>query len=184
MGGKTLHLLHHDASGTERDIEERGITNGERWSPKRLLMIIDPVLAAQPGSRGPDVSALRRCAGSPRLLPARLDRHHDLVLVPRLSVAFVTHGAATSGGVLPSVYAVLSALTVVWIGPNVLRVTCLHFISSNMHYFGDVEEGNVIEQTQVLNRWWLAPLQLSAATSAAPTASTTSCPAIRSTSAS
>ena len=47
-----------------------------------------------------------------------------------------------------------------WIGPNVLRVACLHFLSSNMHYFGDVEEGNVIEQTQVLNRWWLLPLQL------------------------
>ena len=75
-------------------------------------------------------------------------------------------------------------LTVVWIGPNVLRVACLHFISSNMHYYGDVEEGNVVQQTQVLNRWWLAPLQRSAPTSAAPTGSTTSCPVIRSTSAS
>jgi hypothetical protein len=42
----------------------------------------------------------------------------------------------------------------------VLRGACLHFISSNMHYFGDVEEGNIVQQTQVLNRWYLAPLQL------------------------
>ncbi|QIH36015.1 hypothetical protein [Sphingobacterium sp. DR205] len=44
--------------------------------------------------------------------------------------------------------------------PNLLRQFCLHFIPSNMHYFGDVKEGNVIEQTQVLNIWWTYPMQL------------------------
>jgi len=48
---------------------------------------------------------------------------------------------------------------VVLVGPNVLRTFCLHFVSSNMHYYGDVEPGNVIQQTQVLNPWWLWPLQ-------------------------
>jgi hypothetical protein len=28
-----------------------------------------------------------------------------------------------------------------------------------MHYYGDVELGNVIQQTQVLNPWWMWPLQ-------------------------
>jgi hypothetical protein len=28
-----------------------------------------------------------------------------------------------------------------------------------MHYYGDVEPGNVIQQTQVLNPWWMWPLQ-------------------------
>ncbi len=28
-----------------------------------------------------------------------------------------------------------------------------------MHYYGDVEPGNVIQQTQVLNLWWMWPLQ-------------------------
>jgi hypothetical protein len=72
----------------------------------------------------------------------------------------VTGGAVAASGALAAVFGVLQVLTVVWIGPNVLRVACLHFISSNMHYYGDVEEGNVVEQTQVLNRWWLAPVQL------------------------
>ena len=45
-------------------------------------------------------------------------------------------------------------------GPNMLRTFCLHFISSNMHYYGDVEPRNIIQQTQVLNAWWLAPMQL------------------------
>lgn len=44
--------------------------------------------------------------------------------------------------------------------PNVLRTFCLHFISSNMHYYGGVEEGTVVEQTQVLTKWYLAPMQL------------------------
>ncbi|MFX8895378.1 fatty acid desaturase, partial [Acinetobacter baumannii] len=34
-------------------------------------------------------------------------------------------------------------LVVTWVAPNVLRTFCLHFVTSNMHYFGDVEDGNV-----------------------------------------
>ncbi len=48
---------------------------------------------------------------------------------------------------------------VVLVGPNVLRTFCLHFVSSNMHYYGDLEAGNVLQQCQVLNPWWLWPLQ-------------------------
>src|SRR5262249_15127832 len=51
-------------------------------------------------------------------------------------------------------------LVVTWVAPNVLRTFCLHFVTSNMHYFGDVESGNVLLQTQVLNPWWLLPAQL------------------------
>ena len=40
-----------------------------------------------------------------------------------------------------------------------LRTFCLHFISSNMHYYGDNEPGKITEQCQVLNVWWLWPLQ-------------------------
>ncbi len=47
----------------------------------------------------------------------------------------------------------------VLVGPNVLLTFCLHFLSSNMHYYGDVEAGNVLQQCQVLNPWWLWPLQ-------------------------
>src|SRR3546814_11953927 len=47
-----------------------------------------------------------------------------------------------------------------WLAPNVLRVFCLHFVSSNMHYYGDVESGNIVQQCQVLNPWWLWPAQL------------------------
>jgi hypothetical protein len=58
-----------------------------------------------------------------------------------------------------SVMQVIDIAAVVIIGPNVLRTFCLHFISSNMHYYGDIEPGNVIQQCQVLNPVWLWPLQ-------------------------
>jgi hypothetical protein len=58
-----------------------------------------------------------------------------------------------------SVMQVIDIAAVVIIGPNVLRTFCLHFVSSNMHYYGDVEPGNVIQQTQVLNPWWMWPMQ-------------------------
>lgn len=158
---KPLHLLHHEASGTKRDIEERGITNGEAWSPRRALMMIDPL-----------ASTLLRLPHRPEV--RKIFLHHVVrayfpltyvalgiwyaflaLSVGRLAGA---HTLAASG--TPHALAELvTFLTVVWIGPNVLRVACLHLISSNMHYYGDVEEGNVLQQTQVLNRWWLAPLQ-------------------------
>ena len=37
-----IHLLHHKVSGTHKDLEERGITNGVPWGVKRLIMIADP----------------------------------------------------------------------------------------------------------------------------------------------
>lgn len=159
---RPLHLLHHEASGTERDIEEQFITNGTPWSPKRLVMLVDPLAAV--AFRLPNEPAARRYIASraarayfPLGWIALAIWYSFLVLG---AARLVTGGAATGSGALAVLWTVVATLTVTWIGPNVLRVACLHFISSNMHYFGDVEDGNVIEQTQVLDRWWLAPLQL------------------------
>ena len=54
----------------------------------------------------------------------------------------------------------LTSAVVVLIAPNVLRSFCLHFISSNMHYYGDVEPGNQIEECQVLNAWVFLPFHV------------------------
>ncbi|MGJ8686998.1 MAG: hypothetical protein ACSHWQ_05935, partial [Spongiibacteraceae bacterium] len=51
-------------------------------------------------------------------------------------------------------------VAVVLMLPSFLRTFSLHFISSNMHYFGDIEDKNTMQQTQVLNPWWLMPFQL------------------------
>jgi len=75
------------------------------------------------------------------------------------AAALAGHPIAWSARLL-AVRHMLDIAAVVYLAPNVLRTFCLHFVSSNMHYYGDVEPGNVIQQTQVLNPWWLVPAQL------------------------
>jgi len=162
-----LHFHHHKHSGTESDIEERAITNGERWGLRRFVMTGDGILAI----------LLRLQRAPNRKLRLRMLTRGLIAYFPLgwlhwgLWYCFLgfhaANGAAALAGTeiawsaatLNSVSA-LHALVVVWIGPNVLRSFCLHFVSSNMHYFGDVEDGNVIQQTQVLRPWWLVPFQL------------------------
>lgn len=161
-----LHLNHHKVSGSETDMEERAITNGEPWGFARLLMIGDNIMSA-----------------FIRMLRAKTWAHKFSILKRTLKVyaplALVHWGAwyvflgfhAASGiaylvgtpiewsATTVSVMHVIDIAAVVIIGPNVLRTFCLHFISSNMHYYGDIEPGNVMQQCQVLNAWWLWPLQ-------------------------
>ncbi|MDR8017409.1 fatty acid desaturase [Ectopseudomonas guguanensis] len=161
-----LHLNHHKVSGSEADMEERAITNGEPWGIARLLMVGDNMMSS-----------------FIRWLRAKTPEHRRLILTRTLKVyaplgllnwatwylflgfhlldwASAALGApiAWSATTL-SVMQVVNVAVVVLVGPNVLRTFCLHFVSSNMHYYGDVEPGNVIQQTQVLNPWWLWPLQ-------------------------
>ena len=161
-----LHLNHHKVSGSEADMEERAITNGEPWGIARLLMVGDNMM-----------SSFIRC------LRAKNPAHRQLILSRTLKVyaplgllnwatwylflgfhlldwASAALGApiAWSATTL-NVMAVVNIAVVVLVGPNVLRTFCLHFVSSTMHYYGAVEPGNVIQQTQVLNPWWLWPLQ-------------------------
>lgn len=161
-----LHLNHHKVSGSEADMEERAITNGEPWGIARLLMVGDNMMSSLI-----------------RWLRAKNPEHRRLILTRTLKVyaplgllnwatwylflgfhlldwASAALGApiAWSATTL-SVMQVVNVAVVVLVSPNVLRTFCLHFVSSNMHYYGDVEPGNVIQQTQVLNPWWLWPLQ-------------------------
>lgn len=41
---RTLHLNHHKYSGSEYDLEERGISNGMPWGIKRILVISDQLM--------------------------------------------------------------------------------------------------------------------------------------------
>ena len=64
----------------------------------------------------------------------------------------------TSLWLLPEMYMpILNTIMVVVIAPSVLRVFSLQFISSSMHYFGNVH--SVLEQTQVFTHWIFKPLQ-------------------------
>lgn len=163
---RELHLNHHKVSGTETDMEERAITNGEPWGIARLLMVGDNMMSSF-------IRFLRAPTWARRkMIVTRTFKGYAPLGLINWGVWYVFLGfhlidfiAATSGAPMAWSAATLTLMdgitfaVVVLVGPNVLRTFCLHFVSSNMHYYGDVELGNVIQQTQVLNPWWLWPLQ-------------------------
>jgi hypothetical protein len=135
-----IHLHHHKHSGTRTDVEERGITNGEPWSARRLLMIGDGLLAiilravAKKGLRPAGRTVFRGLAA---YFP--VGWIHFFVWYCFLGFHAVDglgtvagHPVAWSETTLANMR-VVDFLTVVLIGPNVLRSFCLHFVSSNMH---------------------------------------------------
>jgi len=161
-----LHLNHHKVSGTETDMEERAITNGEPWGLARLLMVGDNVMSAF-------IRMLRAKTWAHKfnIIKRTLKVYAPLALVhwgawyvflgfhAANGIAYLMGSQIEWSATTLSVMQVIDIAAVVIIGPNVLRTFCLHFISSNMHYYGDIEAGNVLQQCQVLNPWWLWPLQ-------------------------
>jgi fatty acid desaturase len=161
-----LHLNHHKVSGTETDMEERAITNGEPWGIARLLMVGDNMMSSF-------IRMLRAKTWAHKfsIVQRTLKVYAPLALV-HWGAWYVFLGFHAANGIASlmgapiewsattlSVMQVIDIAAVVIIGPNVLRTFCLHFISSNMHYYGDIEPGNVMKQCQVLKAWWLWPLQ-------------------------
>ncbi len=160
-----LHLHHHKHSGTATDLEERAITNGERFTPMRLLMMLDlelsVVLRIMKVPKHLRLKALARGAiGNFPLATAFYAAWHAYVLY------WAVEGVAWALGmsvpwpafVTPELVATANTVAVVVLAPNLLRSFCINFISSNMHYFGDIEDGNFVQQCQVLNsKWFIIP---------------------------
>lgn len=163
---RELHLNHHKVSGSATDVEERAITNGEPWGLARLLMVGDNMMSSfirflrAPTWAHKKSIVLRTLKGYAPLGLINWGIWY-LFLGFHLVDTVATAAGAPLGWSATTLQAmgVVNAAVVVLVGPNVLRTFCLHFVSSNMHYYGDVEPGNVIQQTQVLNPWWLWPLQ-------------------------
>jgi len=165
---RRLHLHHHRVSGTESDLEERSISNGEPWDGRRVIKLLDLVLGmyVRPFSTYATAAAfvkeVARDEDDQRKLGWELRRiyfplglvHYGLWhLFIGLHVANLL-GADISGSGLHA----LDVAAVVLLAPNAFRSFCLHFVSSNMHYFGDVEAHNVLQQTQVWTSKWLWPV--------------------------
>ncbi|MEN9457270.1 MAG: hypothetical protein RL210_2789 [Pseudomonadota bacterium] len=177
---KELHFHHHKHSGSHNDLEERGITNGAPWGLRRLLMtgdnlaavwmrplqtfrmISDYATSLKPANRAEHTKQMLRAFNG--YFPVGL--MHYALWYSFLAIHGASLLASLSGHALHLSPAqqhwvsLLNFLAVVWLIPSHLRTFSLHFISSNLHYYGDVQERNVMQQCQVLTAWWLAPLQL------------------------
>ncbi len=176
---RILHFHHHRVSGTKTDLEERGLTNGEAWSLKRLLTMTDllfggvvrahqirkDVIEAVKNGELPKEQALQfKKVKVYGMLPFTLALyfiwyffllHHTVHFLAQLA-----GWQYQSPAFIEAQFSWINPLVIILILPNFLRMFCLHFITSNMHYYGDVEAGNVMQQTQVLNKWYFVPFQV------------------------
>lgn len=176
---RTLHLHHHKFSGTLHDVEERSVSNGEKWGLKRLFTLADVVLGGlmRLGVMYKDMDREVKAGNLKLEVSTKLKRIMLMSIVPITIAAHVIlyfffgdilldflHTQFNTGLVMPEMVKDIltwcQPIIFIILIPNLIRQFCLHFITSNMHYFGDVESGNVMEQTQVLNIWWTFPLQL------------------------
>ena len=177
---KRLHIHHHKFSGTESDIEERGITNGTPWGLKRLLMVSDNMwsVALRPletikmmkafiKAQAPKTEAEKHKIVRENLLGyLPLGAMHYTLWYSFLIYHIAGFGLQTAGieiavpALMQNAMHVIDVLAVVYLAPNMLRTFCIHFVSSNMHYYGDVELGNIVQQCQVWTSPWTWPVQL------------------------
>lgn len=181
---RRVHLHHHRHSGTDTDFEEQILTNGVPWGFRRLLMCSDlmlsimfrPVYMFRLMQRYVNAQRVHGEVESER---RRLTHDHLTGFFPLgnlyhlllacwvvLHLAQILHAhdwtgaTAVSAASLRHGIEIADFLMVTWLAPNMLRIFSLNVVSSNMHYCGDVEPGNVMQQCQVLDTWWLTPLHL------------------------
>jgi hypothetical protein len=176
---RDIHFHHHRVSGTSTDMEERAVTNGQKWDFKRLITVSDVVLggilrgsiirhdiltALKAGELTREQTYSFKKVKLYGMLPFSILLyfvwyffviHYAIVLVTA-----VFHIDYHSSTFVVNQLKWINPLVAILIAPNLLRMFCLHFITSNMHYYGDVESGNTMQQTQVLNKWYFWPMQL------------------------
>ena len=164
---RKLHFEHHKHSGTPEDMEERIVANGSRWGLMRLFMTADLTLSVMKLA-----FELRHSHNKKQLVILSLKTFFPITLAAWvlwycfLGIHIVNWIFILSGN--PIVWSstqmayihYLNMATVILIVPNILWSFCLHFITSNLHYYGDIKRNNLIQQTQVLNSLWFLPFNL------------------------
>lgn len=155
---RTIHFHHHAVSGTTTDVEERLVGLGAPWSVRRCLISVDGFLAFVLNAKELErqVPGFRRRELALAALP-----FYPLFAV--VLVSFAIYHVELALGVAPSAmleaaYPAVAVLAVTWVAPNYLRQAALSIVSSNVHYYGDVE--SVHQETQLLHPAFLWPLQL------------------------
>jgi hypothetical protein len=176
---RDLHFHHHRTSGTKTDIEERGVTNGETWGFRRFITTADillggvlrgniirkDIIEAVKNGELPKEQALvfkkvKMYGMMPFTLALYLVWYFFLAHYALHFISNIFDIGYQSPAIIEAQFKWINPLVAILIFPNLFRMFSLHFITSNMHYYGDVELGNVMQQTQVLNKWYFLPFQL------------------------
>lgn len=160
---REIHLKHHRESGQITDIEERLIGLGLPFGWLRIFVAIHPLggllLFPRIKREVPDFQPLRLA-----LLSAP-----TYAVVNTLWEVFFGYVRVRSGWTVPfdpayllpaSGWPWVRDLAVLLVLPNMLRQSCLVFMSSSSHYYGDIPTRDVFFQNQILSNWMLFPFQL------------------------
>jgi len=154
-----MHFLHHKKSGTEKDLEERLVGNGIAYGLMRYLVMFDGLLGL-----------LARHAVLRKDIDNFSVRELLSAAFPLATLYFglwyLFLGFHTLNFFVEMTYPLwfihimdlVNFLVVILIAPNFIRSGCLNFVTSAMHYYGNVS--NIIQQTQILKPWFFAPLHL------------------------
>lgn len=160
---RELHFLHHKTSGTHEDVEERLLGNGLEKGFTRFIVMFDSLAGLllrhkQLGSASE--FSLKKILNSGAPLTFVHYGSWYIFLAYHLSnlVAMAFGTSIAYPEIVNSAMMVINFMVVVWIAPNVVRSGSLNFVSSNMHYYGNVN--SVLQQCQVLRGWKIFPFHL------------------------
>lgn len=157
---RKIHLHHHKVSGTRDDTEERLIGNGMPYGLRRILIMFDASLSGNVFFR------------HFRDLKTYSTRYVNLI--GGFPMGFIFYGLWGNflgfhllntlfdinwySWITDYAMPVINFIAVVNLIPNMLRQAVLNFVTTNMHYYGDVD--GLMKQTQVINHWSFFPLHL------------------------
>jgi len=155
---KAMHLKHHKTSGQIDDIEERLIGLGLPLGIKRFLVTISPMGSylqvygvSQDSKKMKSLPGLDILRASIINLPVLLPGNICLIVV--LCQFFELYP------IPPTIYIVCWYVCMLLYYPNTLRQSCLQWVSTGCHYFGDIPANNVYFQNQILDHPIFYPLQ-------------------------
>lgn len=163
---RMIHTLHHKVSGNKDDIEERLIGNGMKAGWFRFFAMIDGNVSAILNFRklardAPKFKRREIVRESWPWLAIYYTLWYNFLIWNVLYYLNLWMGSPISvpySETLETIRSVLNVVGVVYLLPNWIRQSSIQIVSSNMHYYGDVQ--GIHQQTQVLNVWFLAPLHL------------------------
>jgi hypothetical protein len=154
---RRVHLRHHGFSGQLEDWEERLLGLGHAFGWRRIVALISPFGSGL---------FFKAVAKSDREFSARSTTRANF---PTFIVFHALVGAEILNFLLPAnlhdvaprvVWSIVSALTVLWVLPSILRHFCLTLMTTMVHYSDDIPRNNVHFENQIVDHWALLPIQL------------------------
>jgi fatty acid desaturase len=158
---RKIHLLHHKASGTEQDLEERLVGNGIANIFVRIVVMFDGLLGLLLQSKrlSQEVKVFKFITVFNAGFPLTIFYYifgYGFFLFHGINLFMPNEYHYPE--LLLTLVALSNLIMVILIAPNFLRSACLNLVTSYLHYYGGVD--SVLKQTQVFKGVFIWPFNL------------------------